>query len=152
MTTFIGNIEARADAKGRVFLPSSYRRLLPDNERERVVMRRDPDNACLILYPESVRNRKVVDFKEKLDEWNADDQMLLMQFVSDAEWIDIDSQGRILLAKRNLQAINASTDVLFVGMIDRIAIWNKATYEATKLSRNDFAKQLSEKMKKRNND
>ena len=65
MTTFIGNIEARADAKGE-FLPSSYRRLLPDNERERVVMRRDPDNACLILYPESVWNRKWKILKKNL--------------------------------------------------------------------------------------
>lgn len=152
MSTFIGNIEAKTDVKGRVFLPSAYRRLLPENEREKVVMRRDPDNACLIVYPESVWNKKVEDFKDKLDEWNAEDQMLLMQFVSDAEWIDIDSQGRILLTKRNLQAINASADILFVGMLDRIAIWDKTTYEAAKWSKNDFAKQLGEKMKKRTNE
>src|SRR5574344_1452940 len=152
MKTFIGNIEAKTDAKGRVFLPSVYRRMLSDTEREKMVMRRDPDNACLILYPESVWNKKVEDFKEKLDEWDAEDQMLLMQFVSDAEWLDIDSQGRILLAKRNLQAINAASDVLFVGMLDRIAIWDKTTYEAAEGSKNDFAKQLAEKMKKRTSD
>ena len=85
MTTFIGNIEAKADVKGRIFIPASYRKHLPEGERERLVMRIDPNNACLILYPEGVWNRKVADFKEKLDEWNSDDQMLLMQFVSDAE-------------------------------------------------------------------
>lgn len=153
MATFIGNIEAKLDSKGRVFLPSAYRRLLPEGKGEKMVMRRDPENACLVLYPESVWNKKVEAFGEKLDEWNAADQMLLMQFVSDAEWIDIDSQGRILLSKRNLQAINSDcSSVLFIGMLDRIAIWDKFGYELAKAGQGDFAKMLAEKMKKRTND
>ena len=152
MATFIGNIDAKADVKGRIFIPASYRKQLPEGERERLVMRMDPNNACLILYPEGVWNRKVSDFKEKLDEWNSDDQMLLMQFVSDAEWLDIDSQGRVLISKRYLQQIGASLDVLFVGMLDRIALWDKAAYERSRLSSNDFAKRLAEKMMKKSVD
>lgn len=147
MSTFIGNSEAKLDAKGRVFVPSNYRRLLPDDGAgRRLVMRMDPDNACLILYPEAVWNRKVADFKEKLDEWNPEDQMLLMQFVSDAEWLDIDAQGRVLVSRRYLSQIDAEADVLFVGMLDRIALWNKATYERSRLTSTDFAKRLAEKM------
>ncbi|MGN0187769.1 MAG: division/cell wall cluster transcriptional repressor MraZ [Paludibacteraceae bacterium] len=149
MSTFIGNSEAKLDAKGRVFVPSTYRRLLPETERGRLVMRVDPDNACLVLYPEGVWNRKVADFKDKLDEWNPDDQMLLMQFVADAEWLDIDAQGRVLLPKRYLQQIGASSSVLFVGMLDRIAVWDKTTYEQARMSSADFAKRLSAKMMKR---
>jgi len=152
MATFIGNIEAKADVKGRIFIPSSYRKQLPEGERERLVMRMDTHNACLILYPEGVWNRKVADFKEKLDEWDSDDQMLLMQFVADAEWLDIDSQGRVLISKRYLQQIGASLDVLFVGMLDRISLWDKATYESSRLSSNDFAKRLADKMMKKNVD
>jgi len=113
------------------------------------VMRMDPDNACLILYPETVWNRKVADFKDKLDEWNSEDQMLLMQFVSDAEWLDIDAQGRGLVPKRYLSQIGAEADVLFVGMLDRIALWDKATYGRSRLASADFAKRLAEKMAKR---
>jgi len=150
MSTFIGNSEAKLDAKGRVFVPSNYRRLLPDDGAgRRLVMRMDPDNACLILYPEAVWNRKVADFKEKLDEWNPEDQMLLMQFVSDAEWLDIDAQGRVLVPRRYLSQIGAEADVLFVGMLDRIALWNKATYERSRLTSADFAKRLAEKMARR---
>ncbi|HPW89833.1 MAG TPA: cell division/cell wall cluster transcriptional repressor MraZ [Paludibacteraceae bacterium] len=152
MSTFIGNIEAKADVKGRIFIPASYRKQLPEGERERLVMRIDPNNACLILYPEGVWNRKVADFKEKLDEWNSDDQMLLMQFVSDAEWLDIDSQGRVLISKRYFQQIGASQEVLFVGMLDRIALWDKVTYQRSCLSSDDFAKRLAEKMMKKNID
>ena len=97
MSTFIGKYELKADAKGRIFIPSVYRRLLPDTHREQVVMRKDAENACLIIYPVPVWNAKLEEFKSKLDEWDPVDQLLLMQFVSEAEWLDIDSQGRVLI-------------------------------------------------------
>ncbi|MBP6260789.1 MAG: cell division/cell wall cluster transcriptional repressor MraZ, partial [Paludibacter sp.] len=133
MSTFIGKYEAKADVKGRIFIPSAYRKLLPDGEREKVVMRRDAENECMILYPEHVWNAKVEQLKATLDEWNPADQMLLMQFVADAEWLDIDSQGRVLIAKRHLQSISVeNSELLFVGMIDRFAVWGKNRYEQSK--------------------
>ncbi|MGB4415705.1 MAG: cell division/cell wall cluster transcriptional repressor MraZ [Paludibacter sp.] len=147
MSTFIGKYEAKADVKGRIFIPSAYRKLLPDGERERIVMRRDAENDCMIFYPEHVWNTKVEGLKANLDEWNPEDQMILMQFVSDAEWLDIDSQGRILIAKRHLQSIAVeSSEVLFVGMIDRFAVWSKVRYEQVKMSQTDFAKVLKQRM------
>jgi MraZ protein len=75
---------------------------------------------------------------------------LLMQFVSEAEWLDIDNQGRVLIAKRHLQAIEIeNSEVLFVGMIDRFAVWSKAKYEESSLSASDFAALLKEKMTKK---
>ncbi len=149
MSTFIGKHDAKADVKGRIFIPSTYRKLLPEGEKERVVMRKDTENDCFVLYPVSVWSVKVADFKSKLDEWNPTDQLLLMQFVSDAEWLDIDSQGRVLISKKNLQVIGIDNfEVLFVGMIDRFAIWSKARYEQAKMPAVDFAKLLKEKMMK----
>lgn len=149
MSTFIGKYEAKADVKGRIFIPSAYRKLLPNGEKERVVMRKDAENDCLVLFPEQVWNEKVEDFKSRLDEWNPVDQLLLMQFVSDAEWLDIDSQGRVLISKKNLQAIGVeNAEVLFVGMIDRFAVWSKTRYEKAKLSSSDFATLLKERMMK----
>jgi len=149
MSTFIGKYEAKADVKGRIFIPSAYRKLLPDGEREKVVMRRDAENECMILYPEHVWNAKVEQLKATLDEWNPADQMLLMQFVADAEWLDIDSQGRILIAKRHLQSISVeNSELLFVGMIDRFAVWGKNRYEQSKMSQTEFAKTLKERTMK----
>ncbi len=149
MSTFIGKYEAKADVKGRIFIPAIYRKLLPDGERESIVMRKDAENDCIILYPEHVWTQKVTEFKSKLDEWNSQDQMLLMQFVSDAEWLDIDSQGRVLISKKHLQSIAVeNSEVLFVGMIDRFAIWSKARYAEVRMSNEDFAKTLKEKMGK----
>lgn len=149
MSTFIGKYEAKTDVKGRVFIPSSYRKLLPEAHREQVVMRRDAENDCLIIYPVPVWNAKLEEFKSKLDEWNPVDQLLLMQFVSEAEWLDLDSQGRVLIQKKHLQAIAVDAEVLFVGMIDRFAIWSKAKYEENSLSAADFASLLKARMMKK---
>jgi len=147
MSTFIGKYEAKADVKGRIFIPAVYRKLLPDGERERVVMRRDTESDCMIMYPEHVWTAMMEQLKAGLDEWNPEDQMLLMQFVSDAEWLDIDAQGRVLLAKRHMQTIGVeNAEVLFVGMNDRFAVWSKARYEQSMKPRADFARLLKEKM------
>ena len=123
MQTFIGNIEARLDEKGRIFVPASYRKILAESESKRIVMRRDTDNECLVFYPEHIWNEKVEQMRQVLDEWDPEDQLLLMQFMADAEFLEPDGQGRILLQKKNLETIGAQNDVLFVGMLNRFALW-----------------------------
>lgn len=150
MSNFIGKYEAKSDVKGRIFIPSAYRKLLPDGDRERLVLRRDAVNDCIILYPVSVWNEKVEAFKSKLDEWNPVDQMLLMQFVSEAEWLDIDSQGRVLINKKHLQLLSIDNgEVLFIGMIDRFALWSKAGFDKASLNNQDFAELLKDRMMKK---
>lgn len=150
MLNFIGKYDVKLDAKGRVFVPSSYRKLLSDKDKERMVLRRDPGNDCLMLYPVDVWEDIVGQLKASLDEWNPEDRMLLMQFVSDAEWLDIDSQGRILITKRHLQSIAADgSEMLFVGMLDRIAIWSKARYEQSLRADVSFSSLLKERMMKK---
>ena len=149
MTTFIGNISVRLDSKGRFFIPASYRKILAEWDSERIVMRRDTDNACLIFYPEKVWNARVEQLSSTLDEWNAEDQMLLMQFVAEAAFLEPDSQGRVLLQKRDLQQIGADGELLIVGIMNRFAIWSKQTFESKMLKPDEFALQLRKRMTQR---
>lgn len=149
MSTFIGKYEVKADAKGRIFIPSAYRKLLPQPEKARLVMRMDAELECLILFPEEVWEQKVNAFKTELDEWNPADQLLLMQYVSDAEGLEMDSQGRILLSKKYMEKISAEdSEILFVGMLDRIAIWSKSSFEKAMLNAGEFSGKLKSKMVK----
>ena len=146
MSTFIGNIEGKRDDKGRIFVPAVYRRILAENGSKRIVMRRDTDNACLVFYPEEVWNEKVAALREALNEWDPEDQMLLMQFMSDAEFTDIDGQGHILLSKRVLEMVGVEQEVLFVGMLDRFALWSPSQFEARKLEQKELASRIRAKM------
>ena len=129
MKTFLGKIDAKLDAKGRVFVPSVFRKVLSEDERERIVVRMEADEKYLLVYPESVWNKQVLDLQSKLNEWDPEDQMLLMQFVGDAEVLEFDAQGRVLLPKRLQARMGLESEVVFVGMVDRIAMWNKSVYE-----------------------
>ena len=144
MKTFLGKIEAKIDVKGRVFVPSVFRKVFSEEDRERVVVRMEADEKYLVVYPESVWNRQVVELQSKLNEWDPEDQMLLMQFVGDAEILDFDSQGRVLLPKRLQARMGGGSELVFVGMVDRIALWSREMYEG------QFAEKgkLSERLKK----
>ena len=66
---FLGNIEAKTDAKGRVFLPAVFRKELQAFCEERLVLRKDIFQSCLVLYPESVWNQQI-DILRQI--WNAE--------------------------------------------------------------------------------
>ena len=146
MSTFIGNIEARLDEKGRIFIPAGYRKILGEMESRRIIMRRDTDNECIIFYPEQVWNQKVGQLRQALNEWDPDDQMILMQFMAEAEILEPDSQGRVLLQKKNVEMIGAQQDVLFVGMLDRFALWSPSVFRDKQMPQKDLAERIRIKM------
>ena len=47
---FLGNIEAKTDAKGRAFLPAVFRKMLQASGSESLVLRKDIFQDCLVLY------------------------------------------------------------------------------------------------------
>lgn len=143
MSTFLGHIDAKVDVKGRLFIPVAFRKAVNVSS---FIVRRDIGNECLVFYPEVIWNKKVETLYASLNEWNATDNMLLMQFLSEAEQIEMDTQGRVLLTKKNLQLIGADKDVVFVGLYDRFALWSPEHLEAKKLDSVTFADQIQLKM------
>ena len=63
----MGNIEAKTDAKGRVFLPATFRKVLQTEGVEQLVMRKDVHERCLVLYPESVWNEQMDRLRARLN-------------------------------------------------------------------------------------
>jgi MraZ protein len=102
-------------------------------------MRKDPYNNSLVFYPESIWNEKLKLLKQELNEWNPTHQLVLMQYVAEAEELDIDSQGRVLIPKKYLHLVEVETDVLFVGMLDTFAVWAKDAFEKAKYSPAEFS-------------
>ena len=122
---FIGDYTAKTDAKGRVFLPSALRKALANQGEVRLILRSDVFQKCLVLYPESVWNEKIDSLKLQLNPWNGSHQNILRKFVADAEQIELDSNGRMLIAKSKLQYAQIASDVRFLAVDDKIEIWGK---------------------------
>ena len=142
MMQFLGNIEARTDAKGRVFLPSVFRKQLQAASEERLVLRKDVFQDCLVLYPESVWFATQKQLRQRLNRWNARQQAVFRQFVSDAEIVTPDANGRILIPRRYLQMAGIQNDVRFIGMDNTIELWAKERAEQPFVSPEEFAQAL----------
>lgn len=143
---FLGNIEAKADAKGRVFLPAVFRKTLQGSGEDYLIMRKDVFQPCLVLYPEAVWNEQMDSLRKRLSRWNSDNQRIFRQFVSDVETITLDANGRFLIPKRYLKMAEIEQRVKFIGMGDTIEIWSCENTEKPFMEPEEFGKALEEMM------
>ena len=144
---FLGNIEAKTDAKGRVFMPAVFRKQLQAAGEEALVMRKDIHQACLVLYPESVWNQRVDALRARVNDWDDEGQMVMRQYMKEAEVLTLDGNGRFLIPRRYLQMAQIDQNVRFIGMTDTIEIWASDKAEQPFLSQEEFSASLKAIMK-----
>ena len=139
---FLGNIVAKTDAKGRAFLPAVFRKVLQASGDENLVLRKDVFQKCLVLYPESVWNERLDLLKGQLRQWKPVHQQMFRQFVSEAEVVTLDGNGRFLISKRLQRVADISQDIQFIGMDDTIELWSPENLQQTLQSEEDFSKEF----------
>ena len=127
---FTGNIDAKVDEKGRVFVPSSFRKILRREEEQKLILRRDIFQRCLILYPPEVWNEQVDAITGRTNMFDRNGRHALRQFVAGAESVTLDSGGRILIPRRYLEEAGIKNDVRFIGVDNTIEVWNRQDAEA----------------------
>lgn len=164
---FIGTTEAKVDNKGRIFLPAMFRKAILANiskesesegaspakgsksgEREgeiSLIMRKDLFEDCLVLYTEETWEQRMNELTSRLSVWSKRDQALKRRFSADAEWLTLDSNGRILLSKRYLKMAGIEGEVTFIGMDDTIEIWATAKLKEHQ-DAEDFASEIERVM------
>lgn len=142
MLQFLGNIEAKVDAKGRVFVPAIFRKRLQNSGEDFLVLRKDIFQECLVLYPGTVWEKEIETLRNRLSKWNREQQQIFRQFVLDAEKLEIDANGRILISKRYLEMISVDGEVRFLGLDNTIEIWAKQSLERPLIEPDEFASKL----------
>lgn len=149
MLQFLGNIEAKIDAKARVFVPAVFRKILQSSNENTLILRKDIFQNCLVLYPLQVWEEEVAKLRSRLNRWDKEQQALFRQFVVDAERLEIDTNGRILIPKRYCQMVGISSEVRFLGVDNTIEVWTNDTLEQTLIPADDFSSRIQALM---NND
>ncbi|MDR1527213.1 MAG: division/cell wall cluster transcriptional repressor MraZ [Dysgonamonadaceae bacterium] len=124
MDNFIGNIDAKVDAKGRVFVPAGFRKILQLTEDKRLILRKDIYEDCLVLYPAPVWDAELTALRSRLKKYGKKARQIYRKFVQDSELLELDTNGRILIPKRYLQMAGINADVRFMGMDQTIEIWS----------------------------
>lgn len=124
---FTGNIDAKMDEKGRVFLPAVFRKVMQREGVEGLILRRDVFQKCLVLYPENVWNTQVDAITQRTNMFDSNGRAALRGFVAGAESVSMDSNGRILIPQRYAEIAGLEYEVRFIGVDDTIEIWNRQT-------------------------
>lgn len=139
---FLGNIEAKIDAKARVFVPAAFRKILQQSAQSALILRKDIFQECLVLYPLQVWEDELARLRSRLNRWDKEQQALFRQFVVDAERLEIDANGRILIPRRYCHMVGIESEVVFLGVDNTMEIWAKNSLENTLIPAEDFSERI----------
>jgi len=78
-----------------------------------------------------------------LNKWDRQQQQIFRQFVLDAERLEMDASGRILIPKRYLQMVSIDSEVRFLGVDETIEIWAKEKLEKPLVDPEEFPRLCS---------
>lgn len=123
---FRGRFEHTIDAKGRISLPAKYREILSSNYNDRLIVTNF--DSCLIAYP----FEEWAILEERFSQHSImeeDVQTFMHYFISGATECTIDKLGRILIPPTLRKHAGLEREVIFVGMITRIQIWDKSRWD-----------------------
>ena len=120
---FMGLYNHTIDTKGRLIIPSKFREDLGDE----FVVTKGMD-GCLFAYA----NEDWSAFEKKLAELpliNKEARMFARFFLAGASQVEVDKQGRILVASNLRTFAELEKDVVLIGVGNRIEIWSKEKWD-----------------------
>jgi len=122
---FTGSHRVRVDDKGRLAIPSQFRKQLREGSFVSV-----SQDAVLAIYPPDLWNALAAQLQSPLP--GPDQRALARTLYSMSVPFEPDGQGRIGLQpeQRRLAEIETSSTVVVIGMGSRVEIWPEARWES----------------------
>lgn len=133
---FRGKYDHTIDDKGRLSFPSRYREVLRQYEAEILVV--IPWDDHLRVYPSA--EWEILENKLQAEDCElADLDKVLRYFESESYECALDKQGRILIPPALRIEFGLKKDIVLIGMIERVEIWDKGAWETeSKIGRAHF--------------
>ncbi|MDR3210740.1 MAG: hypothetical protein LBU79_02340 [Planctomycetota bacterium] len=126
---YYGSSENRLNSKGQVAIPARFRLAAPEEDQRRNYVLVRGETACLYLYTHRQFGR-IKDNVKRLAE-GAGDGEFYRRFMAETQAVDLDTQGRFVVPATMLAAVGiAGPRLLFIGMDDRIEIWDPDAWQA----------------------
>lgn len=145
MSMFLGEYECKLDAKGRLSMPSSLRKQMPQAAGERLVVNRGFEK-CLVLYPKNEWDIITAELA-KQNAYMTKTREFIRYFTRGATELVLDGAGRILLPKSLQEYAGLKTEIVLSTQLNKIEIWSKETYDQLLSNEpEDFARLAEEVM------
>ena len=145
MNYLIGTYECKIDVKGRLLIPSAFKKQLAPVIPKGFVLKRAVFQNCLELYP-LAQWEELIKKVNSLNRFKKKKNDFIRRFTAGVKFIELDGNGRLLIPKDLIEFSNINRDVTLSTSVNIIEIWDKSSYEkAIADSRDDFA-QLAEEV------
>lgn len=119
---FIGRYYHKLEAKNRASVPAKFREKLGNNG----VITKGLD-GCLFLFDQETWNTKMNEISQ-LSQTKRAHRDYVRFLTNDAQEIEIDGQGRLLITDELKVRGQLVKDIVFVGSYDHVEIWDQKTY------------------------
>lgn len=127
MSYFSSEYECKLDTKGRIVLPSKVKSALPEEDGNRIVIKRGFE-ACLTVYPQS-EWEKIFNKVTSLNEFTERDRKFQRLFMRGLTEIELDKSGRFLIPRSLQKYARLEKEVLVVGLGERLELWDPDVYD-----------------------
>ncbi len=128
MKNLIGMYECRADAKGRLMLPSGLKKQLASELQECFVLKRSVFNSCLELHPMAEWNATMANVN-KLNRFVKKNNDFIRRFTAGVRMVDADFSARIQIPKDLINFAGIEKQIVLASVGSIIEIWDKVQYE-----------------------
>ena len=145
MNYLIGTYECKIDVKGRLLIPSAFKKQLAPVIPKGFVLKRAVFQNCLELYPLE-QWEELIKKVNSLNRFKKKNNDFIRRFTAGVKFIKLDGNGRLLIPRDLIEFSNIKREVTLSTSVNIIEIWDKSSYEkAIADSRDGFA-QLAEEV------
>lgn len=123
MAGFVGRFEHSVDPKGRVILPARFR-----DSFTRGGFLTSNQEGCVALWTPGEFERQSVEMLER-SKSDKDGRNVARLWASNSADIEVDKQGRMAVPAHLREFADLTAEVLIIGAIDRIELWNPTRWE-----------------------
>ncbi len=149
MIEFAGTHNATIDDKGRIVLPSPFKKEMGELALESLVIEKNLHKPCLDIHPEKYWRNRVQEFKSTLDPFDEDDDALLQFFYQNFVKVSMAANGRINLPGPYLEYAELEKGAQFIGMGESIRLLSASRSEKPEMNKAEFLMKLKEKRRKK---
>jgi len=128
MTALTYTYECKADSKGRVMIPASLKKELTPVLNDGFVIKKSVFYRCLELYPKAEWDKEMEGIN-KLNRFVKKNIDFIRKFMAGVKPVVIDSNNRFLIPKDLIAFAGITKDIVMTSQINKIEIWDKASYE-----------------------
>jgi MraZ protein len=136
--TFSNIYPVTVDDKGRVVLPSSFKKEMGESIEMMFVVEKDVYDRCLNIYPYSTWLIKVEKLRERL---NMDDPVhskLLSRYYEEVVKIGMAENGRLNIPGEMLSYAGIRKEAVFTGQGSRMRLWEPERHRSSRLSDEEY--------------